>query len=834
MIWVGALDNPGVLAFCTFDIASTSPCLTKANKNKIPHSSHQHSSALFAVEKPKNKKVKQSADAHLEERIDDNDLNSAAAALQDRESSSYSLGLTPYLYPTKGKRKRLRSRLRPRLRFFSPFRSDSKKNEPHYEEATQTIQPQTTDEEKMEVESSDLTVNEEKIQDEDRSHDPGETPIHGQSVQNTLHFVPAGSSNETNPLDQGLDSFIWTAPSSSSNQSQDQQNFWDWLNSSVNTTSANGTSISPPLILPVPFTQQFNRSSPPSIAENLLQLAPKVVNETMGLWTNPNASSSFLWDTAAESAAAWNNASLWNATYYNVYYNGEKVAANVSGLAESILKSWLEQAEFAENEFKNLTRRTLAPPTFMNPSIPNPAATKNVNASKTIGKSAKIPKQPTWGTIPLVAPKTFVQQQQQQSSLARNPNDPLTLQDLERVLQEYGYTRQENRKEESQAAVNDKRARFASVGKPVSSQQFAIQSSSSKKPEKVGEVAFPQPSVLSYNNVKWGTAVASGFFFMIFASALVPNLWLVGMIAGGFYGYDTGKEVPQVVPKAVIPSMLVRAGTRIAKVSLQAYDFCVGLLFMYKTGVLSYEYWKKYALLDQKFKIQDKVDAWNARFIEGKENFDKWERENEIGRKVLATLRTAWLVEERSLKKGLRRRRKQSRYRVVQLIYDVAYSSGKLIGSLLKLLTGGGSTELTEFLKGIRIDISQAKVEGIGARVGAVLAAIFALNILSSLFTISPVFTSVMAIIISLVWPTWTSELVERLARFFDDTRRVGRGEDSPPTVARVRSRSERERYHFFITNDGKKRYYRTAQPFWPWQKKKEVEKKGILKFLNG
>ena len=128
MIWVGALDNPGVLAFCTFDIASTSPCLTKANKNKIPHSSHQHSSALFAVEKPKNKKVKQSADAHLEERIDDNDLNSAAAALQDRESSSYSLGLTPYLYPTKGKRKRLRSRLRPRLRFFSPFRSDSKKN----------------------------------------------------------------------------------------------------------------------------------------------------------------------------------------------------------------------------------------------------------------------------------------------------------------------------------------------------------------------------------------------------------------------------------------------------------------------------------------------------------------------------------------------------------------------------------------------------------------------------------------------------------------------------------------------------------------------------------
>ena len=42
------------------------------------------------------------------------------------------------------------------------------------------------------------------------------------------------------------------------------------------------------------------------------------------------------------------------------------------------------------------------------------------------------------------------------------------------------------------------------------------------------------------------------------------------------------------------------------------------------------------------------MDAWNARFVEGKKNFDEWERENEIGRKVLAGLRTVWMVEENS------------------------------------------------------------------------------------------------------------------------------------------------------------------------------------------
>ena len=71
---------------------------------------------------------------------------------------------------------------------------------------------------------------------------------------------------------------------------------------------------------------------------------------------------------------------------------------------------------------------------------------------------------------------------------------------------------------------------------------------------------------------------------------------------------------------------------------------------MYKTGQLSYEYYKHYSALDNRFAIQQKVDSWNARFVEGKMAFDKWEKQNEVGRNVLAGLRTAWLVEELSLK----------------------------------------------------------------------------------------------------------------------------------------------------------------------------------------
>jgi hypothetical protein len=70
--------------------------------------------------------------------------------------------------------------------------------------------------------------------------------------------------------------------------------------------------------------------------------------------------------------------------------------------------------------------------------------------------------------------------------------------------------------------------------------------------------------------------------------------------------------------------------------------------------------------------ILTKMDAWNARFQEGKVNFGKWEQDkkNEVGRTVLAGLRNVWLVDEQSKRC---RAKESSRYRVVQYFYNVKY-----------------------------------------------------------------------------------------------------------------------------------------------------------------
>lgn len=47
-------------------------------------------------------------------------------------------------------------------------------------------------------------------------------------------------------------------------------------------------------------------------------------------------------------------------------------------------------------------------------------------------------------------------------------------------------------------------------------------------------------------------------------------------------------------------------------------------------------------------------------------------------------MRTIWLVEERSLKKNSKKRR-QSRYRPIQFVYDAAFSMGRLFRSIMKV-----------------------------------------------------------------------------------------------------------------------------------------------------
>jgi hypothetical protein len=151
-------------------------------------------------------------------------------------------------------------------------------------------------------------------------------------------------------------------------------------------------------------------------------------------------------------------------------------------------------------------------------------------------------------------------------------------------------------------------------------------SSVSKTPSsKKSPVAFPQPSVLDAKSLRWGTTAASSTLGLLVGLSVLPNLWLIGAVFGAFYGYGLGKqqEEQENPPSQFVQLAIVNLGRRLANAYLQVYDYANALFFMYKTGQLSYDYYQRYADLDQRFAIQSKVDAWNARFAEGKINFDR-------------------------------------------------------------------------------------------------------------------------------------------------------------------------------------------------------------------
>eukprot|EP00536_Pseudo-nitzschia_multiseries_P008258 jgi/Psemu1/287673/fgenesh1_pg.208_\ len=290
--------------------------------------------------------------------------------------------------------------------------------------------------------------------------------------------------------------------------------------------------------------------------------------------------------------------------------------------------------------------------------------------------------------------------------------------------------------------------------------------------------------MLTERELRRGTTIAGSFLGIIVGITILPNLWLVGMILGSFYGYELTKPVAEGdenededendrrEPNAV-GKVLVSCGSRLAKAYLQLKDYLNGLWFLYKTGQLSYEYYKTYENLDQKFAIQNKIDAWNRVFVEGKQKFDAWEQENEVGRTVLAGLRTAWLVDEQSRKRAASR----SKYRLVQIAYDAKNSVGRFLKRAvssvqlqLQSLFGGaggengyGDNEFRSFFKGLRIDLALASREGsIATRFGAVVGAIAAVNLFGAVFSLSPVFSSVLVAAIAVVWPSWAADLASR------------------------------------------------------------------------
>ena len=436
----------------------------------------------------------------------------------------------------------------------------------------------------------------------------------------------------------------------------------------------------------------------------------------------------------------------------------------------------------------------------------------------------------------------------------KSPSDPLTLQDLESFLVTNRFVRERDLQDWAARTLNNASASGPSAFResrsliPASIGSSGDKAFSSSSSASGSSVAFPQPSVLGYADLQRGIIFASTLSGLLLGASIMPNLWLIGSILGALYGADLASKIttfstPDTEPTSLVPRLLLRMGRWIAKTWLRVYDSVTVLWFLYKTGQLSYEYFKRYEALDQRFAIQDKIDAWNARFVQGKVMFDEWERQNEVGRKVMATLRTAWLVEEQSLKKL---RKRKSKYRIVQLAYDGLDAAKRLFLSLWLAVTGRGGEEVVEFIQGIQLRLTSFRGDEWTSRLGACMAALFALNMTGALFTLSPTLLSVFAVLMGLVWPSWWPELVDRLSTFVDETRARGRRESNGSLTRSVSSRSsdvsllpsrwDKSQYGYYIRPDGTRRYYLKGQPWfrrtddlgrkkksasrWPWQKK--------------
>jgi hypothetical protein len=295
-------------------------------------------------------------------------------------------------------------------------------------------------------------------------------------------------------------------------------------------------------------------------------------------------------------------------------------------------------------------------------------------------------------------------------------------------------------------------------------------------------VAFPQPSILSERDIQRGTTIAGSFSGFILGATILPNLWLVGFFSGAIYGYEITKENPLSITQQgqihtmepnIVARFLISFGKQLAKIYLQLADYGKAMWFLYKTGQLSYEYYKTYETLDNKFAIQNKVDAWNRVFAEGKQKFDAWEQENEVGRKMLAGLRTAWLVDEQSRMRASGR----SRYRLVQITCDLKSSISRMLRRTFvwtqSLFLPG---VINTFLKGLRIELQ--KEGSLVTRLGSILVAVVAVNISGAIYSISPAFCMAICSIVAFVWPSWASDLISRIHEAGTEIQSKGRSKD--------------------------------------------------------
>jgi len=415
------------------------------------------------------------------------------------------------------------------------------------------------------------------------------------------------------------------------------------------------------------------------------------------------------------------------------------------------------------------------------------------------------------------------------ANTAMNPNATITYADLERFLKENRFVRQDD---ENLKSSKDK------------------SSSTGNKKLGTGGVAVPQLAELSERDVEIGAAMTSSAIAFVLATSIQPNLWLIGVVLGLIYGQNLAKEyhlqhlnanmgsdgvaIPQAIPGGLYGDICIKVGRILALNVLKGWYVLQGIWFMYRTGQLSYEYYKRFSVLDEKFAVQAKIDAWNARFIEGKRNFDAWERENEVGRKVLAGLRTIWLVEEKSLKSQYRvRDRSRSKYRIVQIFLDMTRWFRRFFYAMYKFVTGAGKGDLQELMDGIKTNLRLLNLEVVSQRFGSAIAALIAVNIVGATFAVAPYLLGILALFVGITWPNWVGEVTTDIKEILEETKAKGRGENisnkNPGELRRNKLNPkevllDRDAFHFFRRADGTKRWYRTGQSmftrFEPEQKK--------------
>lgn len=283
------------------------------------------------------------------------------------------------------------------------------------------------------------------------------------------------------------------------------------------------------------------------------------------------------------------------------------------------------------------------------------------------------------------------------------------------------------------------------------------------KKQQASQLAFPQSSEVTKQSIIFGSTISASILSALIGITIYPGLWLVGLVLGTNFGYRISSANSIESSFNLFEKLVLAVGERVAVIYLKIYDFWQGMWYLYKTGQLSYDYMKQYQAIDEKYRIQAKIDAWNARFQQGKKDFDKWEKDNEVGRKVLAGLRTVWLIEENSFKRTTKKKTVKRKYRVVEFTKKVCNWLGLLAFAIWDAVTGAGISKLNDLANGVKMSVLELNFEESAKMLGGGFMALFAINLAVAAFEVSPKALSFTAFFAGSLFPEWIQDMYQNI-----------------------------------------------------------------------